>query len=92
MAKKGFWDRFSDMMDSLPEYIDGEINSVGDNSISTVGSNNVVSISGNSSIKQTSRLGKSSSVIKQGGHKIVITTKGKETTIEVDGKEYVPKA
>lgn len=80
--KKGFWEKFNDTMASLPDYIDEEINSVGDN--------NIV-INGSSSVKQTSVFGSSKSVIKQGGKQIVITTKNGKTTITVNGKEWEEK-
>lgn len=88
--RKGFWGKFDEMMNSLPEYIDEEMKSV-EKSITTVGSNNVVSVSGNTSIKQSSKFGSSSSTIVQGGNKIVITTKNKKTTIKVNGKEWAEK-
>lgn len=90
MARKGFWGKFDELIDAIPGYIDEQIEA-GDNSITTVGSNNVVSIGGGSSIKQTSSFGKSSTVIKQGGKKIVVTTQNGNTIITVDGKEYIPK-
>lgn len=82
MAKKGFWDKFGDLMDSIPDYIDSEINSVGEN--------NVV-INGNSSVVQKSSFGTSRSTISQGGNKIEIVTKDGKTTITVNGVEYAPK-
>jgi hypothetical protein len=48
MAKKGFWDKFEDMMDSLPDYIDKQVNST------TIGSGNVI---------QTSSRGKSTQIV-----------------------------
>ena len=80
--KKGFWDKFSDLMDALPDHIENEINSVGEN--------NVV-INGNSSVVQKSSFGTSRSTISQGGNKIEIVTKNGKTTIKVNGKEYVEK-
>lgn len=85
-----FWKKFDDLMSSLPDEINNEIE-VAQNSINTSGSNNVV-VSGNSSVVQKSTFGSSSSTIVQGGNKIVITTKNGKTTIKVNGKEYVPKA
>lgn len=82
MSKKGFWGKFDALMDSLPDYIDSEINSAG---------NNNVVINGNSSVKQTTVFGSSKSVINQGGKKIVVSTKNGKTTITVDGKEYTEK-
>jgi len=78
--KNVFWKNFENLMDSLPEYIDDEINSVG--------SNNVI-INGNSSVRQKSSFSSSTSVISQGGNKIEVTTKNGKTTIKVNGKEYV---
>ena len=80
--KKGFWDKFSDLMDSLPDQIENEINSVGEN--------NIV-INGNSSVVQKLKFGTSRSTISQGGNKIEIVTKNGKTTIKVNGKEYVEK-
>lgn len=84
MAKKkpGFWAKVDDLIDSLPEYINGEIN--------TVGKNNIV-INGSNSVTQSSTFGSSVSTITQGGKKIVIKTKNGKTTVTVNGNEYVPK-
>ena len=71
-----------DLMDALPDHIENEINSVGEN--------NVV-INGNSSVVQKSSFGTSRSTISQGGNKIEIVTKNGKTTIKVNGKEYVEK-
>lgn len=82
MAKKGFWGKFSDLMNALPEYIDSEINTIGeDNKISTKGS----------SLFQSSKYSSSTSTIVQGGKNIKIVTKNGKTTITVNGKEYIEK-
>lgn len=82
MARKGFWGKFDDLMSSLPDHIDNEINTVGsDNSIYT----------SNKSVIQTSSFGKSSTTVKQDGKKIVISTVNGKTVIKVDGVEYLPK-
>ncbi len=83
MARKGFWGKFDDLMDSLPEVIN-------DASINTIGDNNTVYTS-NSTVKQVSFGGSSKSTIKQGGNTIVISTKKGKTTVTVNGKEYVEK-
>ena len=82
--KKGFWSKFDELMDSLPEYVNNEIE------IAQSGSNMIIG-NNNSSIKQSSAFGSSSSTIVQGGNKIKITTKNGKTTIKVNGKEYVEK-
>lgn len=83
MAKrKGFWGKFDSLMDALPDYIDNEINSVGEN--------NVV-INGNSSVVQKSSFRSSKSTIVQDGKKIVVESKNGKTVIKVDGVEYIPK-
>lgn len=82
MSKKGFWGKFSDLMDSLPKYIGDEINSIGEgNKIS----------SKSSSLFQSSKYSSSTSTIVQGGKNIKIVTKNGKTTITVNGKEYIEK-
>lgn len=83
--RKGFWGKFDDLFESLPEYIDGEIKAA-ENSVNTIGNNNVV-INGSSIVKQRTVFGSSTSTINQGGKKIVVKTKNNKTTISVNGKE-----
>jgi hypothetical protein len=84
--RNGFWGRFDDLMDSLPGYIDEQVNNdfsvvqSGDNSVNTVGRNN--RIFSNSSSK---------SVTVTNGMKIVSETKNGKSKITVNGEEVVPK-
>lgn len=73
--KTNFWNKFGDLMSSLPEYIDEQINVIGTDN----------------TINQKSSFGSSTSVISQGGNKIEVCTKNGKTTIKVNGKEYVEK-
>lgn len=82
MSKNKFWDKFDNLMSALPDYINNEINSIGEN--------NVI-INGSSKVVQKSSFSTSVSNISQGGKKIEIVTKNGKTTIKVNGKEYVEK-
>lgn len=77
--KKGFWDKFDDLMESLPNHINNEI--------TTVGSMNKISTSGSSIVQSGDK-----TQITQNGDKIVITSKRGKLKITVNGKEYVEKA
>ena len=92
MAKKrtGFWGKFDDLMDSLPEHIDNEFRT-SHRETTTIGKNNVVVNGSGSSVKQSSSFGTSTSTIVQGGKKVVIKTKNGKTTVSVNGTEYGPK-
>ena len=84
--KKGFWSKFDELMSSLPEAIENEIE------VAQSSTGNMVVNNSNSYVKQSAMFGSSTSTIVQGGNKISITTKNGKTTIKVNGKEYVPKA
>lgn len=74
--RKGFWGKFDDLMDALPDYINSEVNN--STSISQR-KTETVSIPGMSFSSNTSE-------INQDGRKIVIKTKNKLMTITVNGK------
>lgn len=73
--KKAFWKKFDSLMDSLPEYIESEINTVGENNI----------------VIQKSTSGINKSTVTHNGDKIEVITKNGKTTIKVNSKEYVEK-
>lgn len=76
----GFWDKFSDLMESLPAHIENEID--------------LAEKSGNYTQKtviQKSSSSSSTSTIVQGGNKIVVKTVNGKTKITVNGKEYTEK-
>lgn len=78
MARKGFWGKFDDLMDSLPGYIEEQTDKAKKDGTyhETI---------------QTSSYSSSTSTINQDGKKIKVVTKNGKTTITVDGKEYVEK-
>ena len=82
MTKKrgGFWGRFDDLMEGLPDYIDSQIE-VGDNSVNSIGNNNTV--------VQSSHSGKSITI--SNGIKVVTETKNGKSKITINGEEVVPK-
>jgi frataxin-like iron-binding protein CyaY len=69
------WKKFDELMDSLPDYIDEQVDK----------------FTGGNSVVQTSSNGSSTTTIMQNGKKIVVKTTHKKTTITVNGKEYVEK-
>lgn len=79
MAKrKGFWGKFDDLMGSLPEYIENQVEI---NSVNSIGNNNTVI--------QSSRSSKSVTVTN--GMKVVAETKNGKTKITINGNEVVTK-
>lgn len=78
----GFWKKFDELMDSIPDYIEEQVDKLGDSIDKFTGSN---------SVNQVSINGKSTTTIMQNGKKIVIKSVNRKTSITVNGKEYVEK-
>ena len=79
MSKKGFWGKFDEMMDALPDYIEKHVDSV----------TNEVNISGSGNVVQTSSRGKSVQIVN--GTKIVTEKVNGNTKTTINGEEVVPK-
>lgn len=77
-----FWKKFDELMDSLPDYIEEQVDKFGDS---------IDKFTDDNSVSQVSVNGKSTTTIMQNGKKIVIKSVNKKTTITVNGKEYVEK-
>lgn len=73
--KKGFWDKFEDLMEAIPDFIDETMDKV----------------SGGNSVNQTTVNGHSTTKIIQGRNKIVIETLENKLVIKVNGKEWAEK-
>lgn len=80
MARKGFWGKFDDLMDSLPGYIEEQTEKAKKSGNYT--ESNTVTIN---------NISTSTTTVRQNGKKIVVQAKNGKTTITVDGKEYVEK-
>lgn len=80
-VKKDFWEKFEDLMDSVGGYISEQVERISDKFESD--NDNIVT--------QSTINGQSTSTIVQNNNKVVVKTVNGETTIMVNGKEYLPK-
>jgi len=78
--RQGFWGRFDELINNLPDYIDKEIKA-GNNSVNTIGRSNTIIQSSNSS----------KSVSNMNGINIVSETKNGKSKITINGEQVVPK-
>ena len=76
--RKGFWGKFDNLMEALPDYIEEQTEKAKKSGTY-------------SETITTSSYSSSTSTIHQDGKKIKVVTKNGKTTITVDGKEYVEK-